>query len=233
MENSNQDSQANGQAVTMDAPAISNEIKKVSTKTPVSVRRVMKQDYDKEGQITAELEQVIKTKSYYPSKQISTNMSGNVFDMADFDQESHKPKEYEATETRVAWISVPEGTTEEVVAEKLAAKPGACLYRVLGNSPVITDAQQYAINSNITTLDVFANRQAIRYPEGAKVDGQDVSGKLILDNAGKIQYRAVFFWPTQKEDSDLRNADAQDFYLSPELEDELNGGNFVQRAQTI
>lgn len=190
-----------------------NAVRKESKKSEIEISRVYKSDYQKEGTLTAELKQTVTTKSYYPSKSVSNNMQDNIFGMADFGFEEQK---FNNVETRVAWIDVPESSTNETIKAQLAKFPKAELYKVLSNKPIITDAQQYAIDQNIVTLDVFANRQAVRYPAGHPQEGE-----LALDAKGKVQYRAVFFAKELKEDIDYRTEDPSDFYVSSELEAEI------------
>ena len=182
----------------------------------LEVSRVYTGNYQKEGTLTAELKQVVTTKSHYPKKSVTTNMQDNPFATEDFGFEE---QEFTNNETRVAWIDVPANATVESVKAKLAEFPKANLYKVLANKPILSDAQQYGISANLTTKDIIGNSQAIRYPE----DHSDAAlrGKLILDPKGKVQYRAVFFLTKGGVDVDHRSADPSDFYATPEIAAEL------------
>lgn len=198
-----------------------NGIRKEVSKSPITVSRVFEDQYRKGG-LVAELKQTVTTKSYYPSKSVATNMSDNVFGASDF---GFDEQEYTSKETRVAWLQVPAGTTKEAVEAKLAGLSDATLYRVMSNSPILTDGQKYAINSPEIdlTLEKVAEGQAVRFPNGHESEGQ-----LALDNAGKVQYRAVFFKTSAHSDIDERNADPADMFIPKTLAGELNGGEIAQ-----
>lgn len=192
-------------------------IRKEISKSSLSVARVYNSDYQKEGTQTAELRQAIKTKAFYPSMSVESNLQDNIFDAAqDF---GATEKEYENTENRVAWIDVPAGTTAEQVTAKLASHEGACLYKIMSNKPILTTQQQYAIDSPELNVDMntFANSQVVRYPEG-----HPQAGQIVTDNNGKVQYRAVFFSKTAKADLDNRTPETDDFYASPEITAEIS-----------
>lgn len=195
-----------------------NEIRKESIAGKLTVNRVMKTEYQKKGTLTAELKQTITVNSYYPTKSVSSNLQDNIFSVSDFGGVLD-PKPYENKETRVAWIDVPEGTSVEDIQNKLSALPKANLYRILSNHPIVTDSQQYGIdNPDLDiTLDDYADKQAVRYP-----DSNEKAGQLATDKNGKVQYRKVFFSKLGKEDQDLRTDDPSDFYASPEINEELN-----------
>lgn len=211
---------------------VAERIRKVSSKDALSVSRVYESDYQKEGTITAELKQVVTTKSYYPSKSVSNNMQDNVFGQADFGFEE---QEYTNNETRVAWIDVPEGTTPEAVAERLAKFPEATLYRFLSNHPILTDNQVYGIQAGLTTKAVIAESQIVRYPENEETVQAGTAGKIALDSNGKPQYRQVFFASSAKEDIDKRTSEPKDFYASPMIMQELSDvdANHVVEGQQL
>jgi hypothetical protein len=171
-------------------------------------------DFQKEGSLTAELKQEIVTTSFYPTKQISTNLQDNIFSAADF---NYKEEEFKSNETRVAWIDVPVGSTVESVTLKLAVFKNANLYKILGNRPILNTNQMYAISTRITTEDAFADKQVLRYPKGS-----DKAGRLIIDKHAKVQYRTIMFMSTGAEDVDYRTADASDVYMSASIEAEVN-----------
>lgn len=200
-----------------------SRIRKVQTSTPVTVDDVYVSDYQKDGTKTAQLRQVVTTKAYYPSKQITNSHSDNPFQLSDFGFEE---TEFESVESRVAWVDVPESASKDDVEGKLS--PESTLYRILSNRPIITDSQEHAISSPEIelTLDDIANKQVVRYPKGHAQEGQ-----IILDLNGKPQYRAVFFSATAREDEDTRNAVADDFYITDEIRAELHGASAVVNQQ--
>ena len=201
-------------------------IRKEIFKGGLAVSRVYKSDYQKEGTETAELRQTVTTKSYYPSKSVSNDMQDNVFGTKDFGFEE---QEYENTENRVAWIDVPVGISQEDVQAKLAGFENANLYRVLSNHPILTDNQVYAIKEGLTTKDVFAERQIVRFPEGSTdTAGNSNAGQIALDLNGKPQYRSIFFSSTGKEDDDRRTEVADDYYASEAIANELQAEGHEQ-----
>ena len=200
-----------------------------SFKGAITLDKISTSEYQKEGTMTAQIRQEILTKSYYPSKKVSSNLQGGLFEAKDFGFEE---QEFQSKETRVAFIPVPVGSSVEAITAKLdsAHKAGACIYRVLSNQPILDENQKYAVKNGITTVDVFANSQAVRYPEGTLINNVDVSGKLTLDKAGDVQYRKTYFWLTNMEDVDVRGQEVP--YLSPELKAEMAGAS-VMEGQTI
>lgn len=205
-----------------------NGIRKEVSKGNLSVSKVSTSAYQKQGTKTAELRQIVTTKSFYPTKSVANNLQDNPFSMADF---GFQETEYENKETRVAWIDVPEALTVEHVQAKLNAIEGATLYRILSNRPIVTDNQLYAINDSEldVSMDDFSNRQAVRYPDS----DEERAGQLALDSNGKVQYRAIFFSNSPVEDSDLRTEDITDMYVSAEIIAELNNVAHVVEGQGI
>lgn len=205
-----------------------NAIRKNVVKSPLSVSRVYKGDFQKPGTLTAEIKQTVETVSHYPMQAVVDSLQDNIFSTQDFKFEE---KKFENKEVRVAWIDVPEGLNEEQVRQKLASFTKANLYRILSNRPILSDRQQHAIDNPElpqVTLDTFANAQAVRYPEN-----HENAGALALDKNGKIQYRGVFFASAGSEDKDLRTADLADFYASAELTAELTGSAHVVKDQAL
>lgn len=196
--------------------ATNSRIRKEVSKSAIVVSRVYKSDYQKKDTLTAELKQSVKTVSHYPTASISNSLQDNIFGMSDF---GFQEKPFENTETRVAWIDVPVGSTVESVTAKIATIPGAGLYRALSNRPIIADTEKYAIESSEldVSLDTFANRQVVRYPAGENENG------LALDTNGKVQYRRIAFTAKGAADVDVRTADPADYYASEEIEQELQG----------
>ncbi len=201
-------------------------IRKEITVGKITVDDVHIGDFQKEGTLTAQLRQVITTKSFYPSKKVDSNMQDNVFGTDEF---GFTEQEFVSVENRVAFMDVPVGTTKEQVQTKLDGFSKANLYRVMSNKPILTDNQNYAISQNLRTMEQFAETQVVRYPEGTtkNIGGTDVdvSGNIVLDKNEKVQYRRVFFYSTGKADQDLRTADKTDVYLTPEIEAELTGAS--------
>jgi hypothetical protein len=192
----------------------SNTGKRVEVlKGALEVSRVHATQWQKEGTLTAEIKQTITTKSYYPSKSVSHNLQDNPFSTADF---GFSENVYDSNERRVVWIDVPTGSTVESVVAKLASIPSATIYRILANHPIVSDSQQYAIGAGLTSMEVIADKQAVRYP-----DGHAEAGKLILKD-GKPQFKGNFFKATACEDQDLRTADPADFYATPKMKAELS-----------
>lgn len=170
--------------------------------------------YQKKDTLSIMLRQVINTRSTYPSAKISNNMQDNLFDLEDFGFGDGQV--FNSVQNRTAFLDVPTDSTLAVLTEKVKSYVDACIYRVISNKPILTDSQLSAITNGITTYDVFANSQAIRFPESHET----TPNLLILDAWGKVQYRSTFFSRTEKSDEDYRGATAEG-YLSPELKAEL------------
>lgn len=203
-------------------------IKKEISLSPLVVSKVYKSDFQKEQTLTAELRQTVSTVSHYPTKTVTNSLQSNMFAIEDFGFEA---KTFPNVEERVAFVNVPLGSTVEAVQGKLAEAPGAVLYRILSNRPIVTDTEEHAINNPEfpdMTLDTKANSQAVREPKAE--DGSN--GKLILMN-GKIQYRRIAFSLEAKEDIDLRTTPLNEFYASPELKAEINNVSYVPTGQEI
>lgn len=203
-------------------------IRQETTRGVISLDRLYKADYQKEGTMTAQIRQVVTVKSMYPTQKVSSTLQNNIFSQEEFGIEN---KEYTSEETRVAWIPVPSNATESQIKEKLDAAyaKGACIYKVLSNKPILDENQQYAVNNPDieATMDTFANSQVVRYPVG-----HEKAGQIIKDNHGKVQYRRTFFWNCPMEDQDVRTLDSADTYLSPEIAAELQGSSIMQ-GQTL
>lgn len=196
------------------APETVERIIKNVSKSGLEVTRVYTSDWQKEGTLTAEIKQTVKTTTSYPSKSVSNNMQDNIFGNNDFGFET---KNFENEEVRVAWIDVPLGSTVESVVAKLNQFPKATLYKVLSNKPILNDSQIYAIANDLTTKDIIGDRQVVRYPKN-----HEDAGSLVLDNNGKIQYRVVCFKTTTVEDVDARTSAMEDVYMTPTIAAEFN-----------
>ena len=199
------------------------------SKSAIALDKISKAEYQKPGTLTAQIRQIITTKSFYPSKKVANNLQANIFSTEEF---GFTEQEFTSEEARVAWIPVPEKISEAEVLAKLATAEvgGATIYKVLSNSPILSEDQKYAINQNLKTIDDFANSQAVRYPENDETKANGTAGKLTLDKNGNVQYRRTFFWLTPMEDQDVRSVN--NVYLSPELKAELAGAS-VMTGQTI
>lgn len=208
----------------MENPNIRKEI----SVSELTVSKVYKSDFQKEKTLTAELRQIVTTKSFYPTKVVSNSLNESIFGMSDFGFEEKPP--YENKETRVAWIDVPLNSTLKSVKAQLKKMPNATLYRILSNRPIIADTEQYAIENDElegVTLDSFANKQVVRIPKGS-----ENGGALALIN-GKVQYRRIAFNKGKKEDEDVRNSNPADYYASPELVAEMEGRTYIPKNQEL
>lgn len=209
--------------VAEKATNVNNRIRKEIQKEEIVLSRVYKGDYQKEGDgvKTSELKQKVITTSWYPTKSISSDKQGTIFQMSDF---GFDEKPFVNTETRVAWIDTPENMSFEEVQDRLKEFPDAVLYRVMSSHPILTEQQKYAVEDDQynVTYDDYANRQAVRYPEG-----HPLAGKLALVN-GKVQFRAIFFSEVAHEDEDTRTSDPADTYLTDELKAAMNPVHVVK-----
>lgn len=190
----------------------------------LEVSRIYTSAYQKEGTKTAELKQTVTTKSYYPTKSVSSNLSDNVFDTKDFGFEE---KQFSRTSTRVAWVDVPANLSDEAIIAQFAKFPEATIQQTLANHPILTDKQKYAIENGITTKDVIADSQVLRYPQGDEKEGQ-----VILDeNTKKPMYRGLYFRTSRVADVDLRTKEPADFYASEAIALELGISANANAAQ--
>ena len=189
--------------------AVSTEVRK----SALIVEEVKVSNFQKAGTKTAVLKQTIETISKYPTKSVSSDKQDNIFSMEDFGFEE---QEFTSVRTNVAFLDVPANSTIESVEAQLKKFPKACLYRIISNEPILTDKQKYSISAGLKTKDDYANSQVIRFGEGSPD-----AGELILDSNGKVQYRAVYFSATEKEDMDLRTHDEVN-YMSEKIKEEFN-----------
>lgn len=190
-------------------------VRKETSKGSLEVSRVHATQWQKEGTLTAEIKQTVTTKSYYPSKSVSNNLKDNPFSTSEF---GFSESEYSSEERRVAWVEVPTDSTVESMEARLATFPEATIYKILANHPILSDTQEYAIEAGLTSKEIIADKQVVRYGEG-----HPQAGQLILDKVGKPQYKQTFFKRTAKEDEDLRTEDPADFYSTSEVRVELAG----------
>ncbi len=196
---------------------------------PIGVSRVYSNTYQKEGTETAEVKQIVETESLYPTKSVASNLQENVFETKEFGFASTS---YNNKQTRVAWMEVPVGTSIEAVAERIAKFPEATIVQVLSNHPVLSDKQEYAIKNEITSKEVIAESQVMRFPEGS-----ENAGKLILDSLGRPIYRGLYFRTTATEDVDNRSENPADFYateaISNEMLEGITGSPSAMKEQTV
>lgn len=171
---------------------MSNQIKKSREFGPLTVREVSASKFQKEGTLTATLEQKVITTALYPSKKFGNERNDNVFDAEDFDVES---QEFSYEETRIAFMLVPVGTTKEEVEAKLKNFPNARIYRVLSSKPILTSDQEWAIKNGNLTLEQVKAKQTVINPS---------TGEIIPDANGNLQFRATFLSTSGRKDEDLR-----------------------------
>jgi len=196
---------------------VGNTVRKEVSATPISIDKVYRGDFQKEGTKSAQLRQKVTTVAFYPSKQVTSSLQENPFALNEF---GFAEEEHSNTETRVAWIDVPESVSADDVLAKL---PGdSTLYRIMSNRPILSNNQSYSIEAGQKTLDDYANSQVVRFGEG-----HEKAGQLILDNNGKPQYRAIFYSNTPKVDVEMRTEKAEDFYASVQISTELSGAHVV------
>jgi hypothetical protein len=202
-----------------DAP---KGIRKEVSATALGVDKIYVATWQKEGTKTAQLRQVVTTKSFYPSKKIDSSHQDNPFEIAEFGFEE---KDYTATDKRVTWINIPEIITD--IADVLAKFPeGSMLYRVMSNRPTITDHQAHTIDTGILTLEQIADKQIVKYG-----DTHEKAGQIILDPNGKPQYRSIFYSNTPVKDVDNRTETADDFYATPAVQAVISGASVIPEQQ--
>jgi hypothetical protein len=104
-------------------------------------------------------------------------------------------------EVRVTWIPVPIGTTVKQVEAQLAKHPNAVLQRTLSLNPILSEEQEQAMASGLSTktLDDYREKHIV-----------DAQGNPVLYK-GRKQYRNISFRITAVEDVDLRDSDFADF----------------------
>ena len=153
----------------------------------ISVDKVEAHQF-KAGVDQAQIRQIVT--KIYPGSSVGNNKSDSLFGADEFDLKGGKS--YDST--RVTWIDVPAGTAQAKVEAMLAGLPDACIYQEVSDSAILTDNQESALESGLTTLDVFENAQLVK----------DDKGNEILDDAGNLIYTAKFFSKTAKEDIDHR-----------------------------
>jgi hypothetical protein len=194
-----------------------------TTRGKIQFSRLFSNSYQKAGSKTLEVKQIINTISSYASKKYNSNLQDGLFSETDFGGET---TEFTSTETRVAWILVPEGKGETEIRTMLNTLPSACIYKVLSNEPILDDNQKQAIANGLKAKADFANAQAVRYG-----DTHENAGQLILDADGNVQYRRTFFSKEVREDEDYRGNGQ--VYMSREIEMEIDGAIAYHTDQVL
>lgn len=174
--------------------------------------RVYASDYQKEGTLTAEIKQQVKTVTTYDVSG-NNSLTDDLFDMS-------TKRTYENIETRVAWINVPSNVTQADVQKQLDSKKNARLYRVLSNYPILSSSDKWTINEGLRSMDDFADAQIVRYPSN-----HEHAGEVVLDPNGKHQYRRIGFSLNGKEDIDERTQEPDNQYVITTTE---KVGGFVE-----
>lgn len=111
-----------------------------------------------------------------------------------------------------AYDTVPKDTTLEQVQEMVDSRNTACIYVILSNHPI-------AFNSKaaLTVEEIEKQLLVYDYPED-----DHKKGDLILDFAGKPQYKKSIFSLQEKYDVDLRTKSAEDYSLPEILKKKYN-----------
>ena len=194
-----------------------SQVKITIERQPVVVSRLYKTEYNRDDAQTVELKQCVLKKTEYHDNTLSSDLSDNLYSHKDFRNESSNVF-VSPPETRVTWLNIPEEVTLEEFEERLNKAEGACIYKILSNSPILTQAQQYAVNNPNSPLDIehYCKAQVVRYPATS-----ERAGEIVLDPNGRVQYRATFFSATHKDDVDERSYDVEGIvpeFLLAELE---------------
>lgn len=192
----------------------------------LSIDSVKASKYQKAGTLTVQFRQIITTVSTYPSTNISDGISDNLFAMNEFS--IGEGKSYTNTETRIAWINVPEGATVQVLQSKIdnliATGKTPCIAKKVSNYPILSENQEVAITKGFKTMDDFANSQVVRYG-----NNHANAGALILDSDGNPMYKRTYFKADKVEDeNDCGNCEV---YFSSEIGAEL--ASTVEQDDTI
>jgi len=207
----------------MKRTSMSNGIRKEINFSPITLDKLYMSENQKPGTITAQLRQVVTTTSFYPSKKVETEKQSGLFSLEDF---GFVEKDYDSVEERIAWVPVPVNATEEQVKAVIASNPTGVIYKVISNEPILDENQKYGITQGLRTLDHYANAQVVRYPENEKTLADGTANQIVKDKADNVQYRRTFYWKTDINDHDLR--DASKVYVSPELMAEMHGASILE-----
>lgn len=131
----------------------------------------------KAGILNAQIRQIVTTT--YPSVQIK---SGGLFDVSDYGVAG---KSFPST--RVTWMDVPAGTTQEQLAALLTAKPNARIAARYSNvlTDVMTDGQKYAVKNGDQTIEFFEDKLRVRGANGEELPGVPQYRNYEFDAAGR------------------------------------------------
>jgi hypothetical protein len=165
----------------------------------------------------AQLRQVI-TKTY-PSARAGNSASDTIFGHSEFgftDGDSYD-------ENRVTWIDVPIGTTSVQVQEKLSMFPNARLYKVMSLQPILTEEQERAMETGISskTIEDYLQKYVV-----------DSEGNPVLYN-GLKQYRQIYFSKDGKADIDYRPSEYARLKAQSEAAQEFTLNEPVIARQTV
>lgn len=211
----------------------SNQSNQVVTQVvygPITVDKVDKGQFTKAGFMQATLRQVVTRYDSYPTARVGNSLSDSLFAESEFS--AIERKDFENKETRIAWMDVPEGTTVKDVEERLKLAKTARLYKILSNAPILTKEQLSSIERGQKTMDDFAKTQVVRYSPGTMKNGVDVSGQVIPDPNGNVQYKVNHFSSVGADDIDSRTTNKEAHYVSPEIKAELVGASVIA-GQTV
>jgi hypothetical protein len=200
-----------------------NNVRKEVIDQPIVVSKVYKATYQTKDTMTAELKQTVITKSFYPTKSVGNELKDNLFSVAELGIPEGEP--FESKETRVTWNDVPLDATVESVTEQLKSFPEARIYKMLSNQPIISSSQQAAIEQGLTSLEKIADQQAVRYPLS-----NEKAGQLVISN-GKPFFRVTYFSKTNEKDTDTRDANPDNVFMTTTMQQELSANSVV--AQSI
>ncbi len=95
---------------------------------------------------------------------------------------------------RVVFLPVPEGTTVAQVNERLAQMPGACIYEVRANRPILSHAQAHMVGQGVLDEATVAARQIVSNPQ---------TGAPAPDEYGNAVYATRRFSPKPEADVDM------------------------------
>lgn len=175
----------------------------------VEVIKVYKAEYQKEGTLTAMLQQKATKISEYPSQNVHNSIDDKIFNEKDFDT---KPQTFTNEETRTFFLNVPSHMdTVEKVQEHLKQFPMLHIWKMKANKPILSKEDEITIEQGKLTMEKKAEAQVIR----------DEKGKLIL-YMNKIQYKRYCISTQFKEDVDERDSDANNIYLTEAMYKELH-----------
>ena len=138
------------------------------------------------GILQAQVRQTVITE--YPSARVTNSGTIGLFNEEEFDL----PEGQTYESIRVAWFSVPAGTTAEEVQARLDKHSNARIYAVYSNNlqDVLTDEQKAALSSGVVTEETLYNRHVVR----------DNNQQIVTP----IQFKANFFSAVGADDIDFR-----------------------------